>query len=129
MNREATALWERAQEALESAEVLLPVSADRAASNSYYAAFHAVSGLFAEEGKTFAKHTAVEAAVHRELIKTGRWSKELGVMYSELNEMRRTGDYGGLAHVTAEEAKRAVQMARRILEAVRSAHPGFDRKQ
>ncbi|MBI3923169.1 MAG: HEPN domain-containing protein [Armatimonadetes bacterium] len=63
-------LWQRAQNALKSAEVLVGVSGDDAASRAYYAAFHAVSALFATRGQVFSKHTAVRAAVHRDLVHT-----------------------------------------------------------
>jgi len=66
----------------------------------YYAAFHAVTALFALEGKSFSKHTAVRAAVHGELVKTGRWPVELGASYNDLMSARHTGDYGGVNHVS-----------------------------
>ena len=71
----------------------------------------------------FTKHTAVEAAVHRDLVKSGRWPAELGKHYSDLSELRTTGDYGGLEHVTAEDAQAAVRMAQAILDAVDAQCP------
>jgi hypothetical protein len=68
----AADLWRRANEALRTAEADLAVSHDAAASRAYYAAFYAVSALFAWEGREFAKHSAVHAAVHRDLVKVGR---------------------------------------------------------
>lgn len=47
-------------------------------SRAYYASFHAVSAMFAMQHKNFSKHTAVKAAVHRDLVNTGKWPKELG---------------------------------------------------
>lgn len=69
MNPEAAALWDRAQKAVASARALVETDADGAASRAYYAAFYAVSALFSVEGKAFTKHTAVAAAVHRDLVK------------------------------------------------------------
>jgi hypothetical protein len=37
----------------------------------------------------------VEAAVHRDLVKSGRWDPSLARAYSELVILRQTGDYGG----------------------------------
>ena len=111
----------RAREALATASHDLPVSPDAAASRAYYAAFYAVSALFALSDRTFSKHSAVEAAVHRDLVKRGKWQAELGKDYSQLVGLRETGDYGGGQHVPAEDAKDAVARARRILEAVRQA--------
>ena len=123
MNKEANAFWERALEAIRAANVLQSVSPDRMASTAYYASFYAVSAFFALEGKSFSKHTAVEAAVHRDLVKTGIWPSKIGSYYSELNSMRHTGDYGGLEHIAPADAKRALEMAKRIVDLVQKTHP------
>ena len=66
-------------DALRDANLLLANGGlDSAASRAYYAAFHAVTALFGLEGRTFAKHSALEAAVHRDLVKTGKWASDLG---------------------------------------------------
>ncbi len=84
MSPDASDLWARAIRALKTAALLVDNDPDAAASRAYYAAFYAVSALFALEGRTFTKHTAVEAAVHRDLVKPGRWPIELGRAFSEL---------------------------------------------
>jgi uncharacterized protein (UPF0332 family) len=116
-------LWLRAKDALKTARADLGVNADAAASRAYYAGFYAVSALFAQEGREFAKHTAVHAAVHRDLVKAGRWPSSLGEDYSFLLRLRETGDYGGAEHVTVDEAKDSLAGAERILDAVSRAHP------
>ena len=126
MNRYASDLWQRAKDALRTAEANMTVSLDAAASRAYYAAFYAVSALFAMQGKTFSKHSAVRAAVHRDLVKAGAWSVELGQDYSSLVELREIGDYGGSTHVSEEDAKEAIETARRILEAVGRAFPQLE---
>lgn len=123
MNAYATDSWKRAKEALIVAERDLDVSPDAAASRAYYAAFHAVSALFAFEGRTFTKHSALETAVHRDLVKAGRWPPSLGADFSSLRDVRDTGDYGGEEHVSSEEARDSIETARRILLAVRQAIP------
>jgi len=87
--------WARAVDALRVAEHDLELSPDAAASRAYYAAFYAVSAHFALEGKSYTKHSAVEAAVHRDLVKTGIWDMDLGRGYSRLAQLRTRGDYGG----------------------------------
>ncbi|MBI4601743.1 MAG: HEPN domain-containing protein [Planctomycetes bacterium] len=101
--------------ALQTADLLAADDPDGAASRAYYAAFHAVSALLAQEGRSFAKHSAVESAVHRDLVKTGRWPVEAGTAYTWLASLRSKADYGGKSHVTREEALEAVRRARRIL--------------
>ena len=70
----AEALWDRAKVALKVSRHCLSVSPDAAASRAYYAAFYAVSALLALGGRTFKKHSALEAAVHRDLVKPGLFS-------------------------------------------------------
>ena len=55
MNKYAADLWARSKEALKTAEADLSVSADAAASRAYYAAFYAVSALFARSGSELEK--------------------------------------------------------------------------
>ncbi|MFO7897637.1 MAG: HEPN domain-containing protein [Planctomycetota bacterium] len=107
MSELAEGFWERAQKALQVARSVLSLHPDTAASRAYYAAFYAVSAHFAGAGRTFKKHSALEAAVHRDLVKPGTWPRELGARYTMLIELRRTGDYGTLEHVSAEEASGA----------------------
>lgn len=123
MNIEATGFWDRALITLKSARLLLDTDPDSSASCSYYSAFYAVSALFALRDKFFTKHSAVEAAVHRDLVKVGYWSSELGANYSYLINTRITGDYGILKHVSENQAKKAIQSAQHILLAVHKAHP------
>ena len=123
MNTEAIDFWERAIESLHTAKALLSISPDAAASRAYYAVFYAVSALFAREGRTFRKHTAVEAAVHLDMVQSGKWKPDLGKAYTRLVRLREVGDYGGGRHVGQNEASEAVEQAQRLIEAVRSMCP------
>jgi uncharacterized protein (UPF0332 family) len=96
---------------------------DSAASRAYYPVFHAASALFALEGRTFTKHSALEAAVHRDLVKTGRWSADLGRDFSFCLDVRGVGDYGSEVRVDVSQAKEATAPARRILIAIRGVLP------
>jgi uncharacterized protein (UPF0332 family) len=125
VNKLADSLWDRARDALLAARQLLETSPDSAASRAYYAAFFAVSAHFALKGRTFRKHSAVEVAVHRDLVKRGLWLKELGAKYSALVETRSVGDYGVTERVSAEEASDAVRDAGDILQAIAAGQPGL----
>ena len=120
---EATEFWIRAVDALALAQVGVQIAPDGAANRAYYAVFHAASVLFAFEGSFFTRHSALESAVHKDLVHTGRWDKELGALYTDLHKLRNIGDYGDLRHVTQEEAATAVAAAIRILEAVHFENP------
>jgi uncharacterized protein (UPF0332 family) len=116
--------WERALEALAAATLLLAHGGfDSAASRAYYAVFHAASALFALDGRTFTKHSALEAAVHRDLVKAGRWPADLGRDYSFCVNVRGVGDYGDEVRVDAIQAQEATAAARRILVAISGVMP------
>ena len=119
MTPEVSDYWQRAVQALRTAEALVESDPDASASRAYYAAFHGISALFALQQQTFTKHTAVESAVHRDLVKPGLWPVEVGAAFSWLANLRYTGDYGGQEHVLPEDARLAVERARLILERVR----------
>lgn len=124
MNPEALEFWKRALQALQTAEELVDRDPDASSSRAYYAAFFAVSALLILEGQGFVKHTAIERAVHRDLVKTGRWPVEAGAAFSWLATLRYTADYGGTDHVQPSEAKEAVEKAKSILQAVRNSMAG-----
>jgi uncharacterized protein (UPF0332 family) len=115
--------WSRAIQALQTAESLVDRDPDASSSRAYYAAFYAVSALLAFEQRSLSKHTAVERAVHRDLVKPGLWSVELGAAFSWLANLRYTADYGGGEHVQPEDAGLALGKARMILHAVRDSAP------
>ena len=116
--------WDRAVDAVREAHLLLANGGfDGAASRAYYAAFHALTALFALEGRVFTKHSALEAAVHRDLVKAGKWSGDLGRDFSFCVDLRGVGDYGTEVRVDATQAADAIASARRILVAVRDLLP------
>jgi hypothetical protein len=128
MTEQALDLWLRALRALRTAAALVDEDPDSAASRAYYAAFYAISAVFALEDKFFTKHRAIEAAVHRDFVKAGRWPEELGTAFSELVRLRTMGDYGLGAHVSADAAKEAMRQAELILQGVRQVCPDLDRE-
>ncbi|MEW5946763.1 MAG: HEPN domain-containing protein [bacterium] len=121
--REAKDHWGRALQTFHTAERITDDN-DSAANRCYYAAFHAVSALFALDGKTYKTHAGIKSAVHRDLVNTGLWPAELGAGYSFLLKARLKDDYGGGMHVKHDEAERALETARHILQIVHKAKPG-----
>ena len=123
MKEFATAEWQRAHRTLASARHLLESDSDSAASRAYYAAFHALTALFARRGRSFSKHAAIRAALHRDLVRPGRWTADVGRDYDFLMDLRETADYGGLIHITQNNAMKALEKAASILEAVKRTCP------
>ncbi len=110
--------WERAYLALGSAEQLTQRDPESAASRAYYAAFHALSALFAARGWSFKKHTAIRAALHRELVHKDLIPKATAEDFDYLLDLRGTGDYGSLGRVSQEDARMAIEKAKRFVAAM-----------
>ncbi|MBN1556096.1 MAG: HEPN domain-containing protein [Phycisphaerae bacterium] len=123
MKEFAAVEWDRAQRTLDSARHLLDTDSDSSASWAYYAAFHALTALFGLRGQTFTKHSALRAALHRDLIQQGIIEKKLGKDYDYLMDLRETGDYGGVTQVSEEDAQRAIVKAQLVINAVAAACP------
>ncbi len=123
MKEFALAEWDRAKADLATAEEDLARNADAAASRAYYAAFHAVQAVLALRGQSYAKHSGVRAAVHRDLILSGGWPAELGHDYDALMDAREVADYGGTRRIDPEGGRLALKRARRIVDFVRQSCP------
>jgi uncharacterized protein (UPF0332 family) len=58
-----------------------------------------------KEGQSFKKHTAVKAALHKDLIKTGVVEQAWGKFYNKIFDSRHEGDYQPLRTFDTEEVK------------------------
>jgi len=125
MNDVAAREWSRACRTVRSARKLLEEDAESAVSRAYYAAFHALTALFALRGASFSKHTALRAALHRDLIHSGEWPQELGRVYDSLMDMRDAADYQTEVEVSSDLAEQALAYAEQILVQVRQSCPTF----
>jgi len=123
MREFAAEQWQRAIASLKAARHLTEIDPGSAASRAYYAAFHAVTALFALRGRSFKRHAAVRSAVHRDLVNSGEWPEQLGRDYDYLVNLRETGDYGGVFHVDRDDANEALEKASAILERVHETTP------
>jgi uncharacterized protein (UPF0332 family) len=116
---EVQAYLQCANESIEAARHLCIAGFhDFAASRAYYAAFYAATALLLREGLEYSKHSAVISSIHQRFIKSGRLSREQGKRLNWLFELRSIGDYGGIAHVSRQQAEEAVAAATEFLQAV-----------
>lgn len=126
MSDAARSEWERALRCLASAHLLLEASdAESAVSRAYYAVFHGVTALFLCEGREFGKHEAVEAAVHRDLVRADRVDASFGRAYSRLRELRMIGDYGVGSRVQRADAESALEAAEGVIAELRTLSAGL----
>ncbi|MBK1621010.1 DNA-binding protein [Lamprobacter modestohalophilus] len=109
----------KAVEKLRVAEMLVANGAwDDAVSRAYYAAFHAISALHLSQGQTFSSHAQSIGRFNKDFVRSGMFSKEFTAILTRLFEDRQSGDYDVSGLVTAEDAQRDVDDARRLLEAI-----------
>ena len=122
--QEIAANLERAGQSIRAARELVAGGYyDFAASRAYYAAFYAATAALLGEGVDLSKHSGVIASVHQRFVKTGKLSKEHGKELNWLFELRNVGDYGGSVRVSQQNAERAIEIAERFLQAIRSLVP------
>lgn len=91
---------------------------DDAGSRAYYAAFHAISALHPSQGQTFSSHAQSIGRFNKDFVRTGMFSKEFTAILTRLFEDRQSGGYDVSGLVTAEDAQRDVDDARRLLKAI-----------
>jgi uncharacterized protein (UPF0332 family) len=115
--------WTKAARSLAAAQAILATDPASSASRAYYAAFHGVTAVLAGRGMEFTKHTAVRAALHRDLIQAGLLPADLGQDYDFLLDLRETADYGGVAEASLTSASKAIEKARAILAAIEPLLP------
>jgi uncharacterized protein (UPF0332 family) len=119
--QEITANLERAEHSIQAArEMAAGGFYDFAASRAYYTAFYASTAALLNEGLEFSKHSGVIVSVHQRFVRTGKLDKEQGKDLNWLFELRNVGDYGVTAHVSQQDAERAVQVAENFLHVIKS---------
>jgi len=86
----------------------------------YYAAFYAVCAVLAADGAEYGRHSAVRAALHRDLVKAGRLSVEAGRAYDELFEGRQAGDYEPTTRLEEQDMRELLSRTCRLVEELRN---------
>lgn len=74
---------EKARESMESAQSEFEARRNSTAvRNLYYACFYALTAVLLKNGHSFRKHTAVKAALHKEIIRRGIIDPAWGKFYN-----------------------------------------------
>ena len=111
---------EKADESLRAAQLSLTADMPSIAVNRlYYAVFYAASAFMAARGMDYGKHSAVQAAVHRNLIKTCLMPREMGQIYGRLFNARQDGDYKAFAIFEVEEVNEELAPATEFINRIR----------
>ena len=89
-----------------------------AANRMYYACYYMVSALLLKNGQSSHTHGGTIGLFGLHFIKTGIISSELGKFYSELFELRQTGDYDDWKVVTEAEIMPLVPIVEVFLDTI-----------
>jgi len=113
--------FEQADEALDSAQVLLEHGNYRSVVNrSYYAMFYAVLALLAPTKQETSKHAWVMTLFDRDFVKIGLFGKDFSQWLHQAFNLRQRSDYQELFTVPAEEAQTILEHAQTFVTGVKA---------
>ena len=114
------AFLDKARESIDAAKALSERgSFGFATSRAYYAMFYTAQALLLHQGKSYSRHSAVIAALGRELIKPGLLDRELHRYIREAFDARQVADYDPLRSISEDTADRTLRRAEQFLAAAR----------
>ncbi|MFW6218855.1 MAG: HEPN domain-containing protein [Bacteroidota bacterium] len=110
---------QRAYESLEEAKILAQTNHWNTVVNRlYYAAFYIVNALFSKHDILTATHSGVKTEFHRSFIKTKKFNKSVGKLYSELFDKRQEGDYQDFYLFEKEEIEPLIELTDNLVETI-----------
>jgi uncharacterized protein (UPF0332 family) len=81
----------------------------------YYAAFYSFNAVLATDNRAYGKHSAVRSSIHRDYVKPGLLSSEVGLIYNRLFEWRQKADYEVMMRVDQAMAADLFSQTERLL--------------
>jgi uncharacterized protein (UPF0332 family) len=112
---------EQADEALDSAQLLLERGNYRSVVNrTYYAMFYAILALLAPTKQQTSKHTWVMTLFDRDFVKLGVFEKEFSHWLHEAFDLRQLADYQELVTVSGQQAQEVLEHARLFVAGVKT---------
>lgn len=110
--------WERAQEALKEASVLLEKKLPNGSiSRAYYAALHAARSILLTEGLEPKFHQGAGRLFSLHFVKTGTFEARFARILSTAQKHREEADYTSEYDFTIDEANRRVEDVKEFLHA------------
>lgn len=115
-------LWlGKADDALASAELELKEGHTSFAVNRlYYSCFYAVTALLLQDGKQFARHSAIKSEFGRTYIKSGRIDVKWNKFYQKLFDDRQEGDYIPTVTFEIPDVSTRLQQAHEFIKVIRN---------
>ena len=121
MKEKTGKLLAKAQDAIESAEILHRAGKQEgAAGRAYYAMFYIAEALLFERGFEFSKHAGVHAAFGEHFAKTGVMDATYHRWLLDGFRVRISGDYGVDVSIDATVVEEMIARSYQFLDAARS---------
>lgn len=83
---------------------------------SYYAVFHAANALLLKKGIFTKTHWGTIKKFGLEYVASGKFNKEIGKIFSKLEEDREKSDYDYFFNATKNRAKKDLNNAKKFVE-------------
>lgn len=118
-NEMITYRMKRAKETFDEIQVLIENEFWTTAINrTYYACYYAVSALLLKNDITTLTHSGTRQMFGLHFIKENKITKDLGKFYSDIFDMRHTGDYDDFVDFTEEDVLDVIVPAKELISIV-----------
>jgi len=118
----------RAKETLREVDILVENKLwNTAVNRMYYSCYYAVIALLVDHDIQTQTHSGVRQMFGLHFIKPGLFSKELGKFYSDIFDMRQSGDYADYIDFTDSDVIDLIQPSRELIISIErylSSHRG-----
>lgn len=110
---------ERAFEALDEAALLFQSGHTNTYVNRlYYSCFYAISALLIIKEQSTSKHSYLRAIFHKDFIKTGIFSKDIGKHFDLLFQSRQQGDYADNIRFNPDDVRDWFDRTKKLVEEI-----------
>lgn len=84
----------------------------------YYAAFYALSALLIKDGHSAVTHLGIRTLMGKHYVLPGILTRDDGKLFSDLFNMRHTGDYGDSFDITQQDVEDYLQPTERFVDKI-----------
>lgn len=84
----------------------------------YYAIFYALSALLIKDGHSAITHAGIRSLMGKHYVITGVLTREEGKLFSDLFNMRHTGDYGDSFDISKNEVEEYIGPSTQLVEKI-----------
>ena len=106
----------RAKETVNELDVLVQNKFwNTAVNRMYYACFYAVSALLSQSDIHVQTHSGVRQMFGQKFVKTGLLPRELGKLYSDLFDLRTSGDYDDFIDIREQDVRELIDQVKHFV--------------